>query len=208
MRLPTQFRPIQIQRLTLLFSLLCGLAAGPFAVLYVRVVRWAERNKPSGWQRIVRPIAGLALLGLAASRFPQLLGNGRDVSQLLFAGAIPFSLAAFLLVLKPGAILLCVGSGVPGGLFTPSLTSGALLGAVLGYLWSLALPHVPVGLCAFLGAGAVSVGYHARPAFDNRSDDGTDRERSLVHLAASARGLRAPPSSPVRSNHAPFMTRD
>jgi chloride channel protein, CIC family len=139
----------------LLFAILCGLIAGPFAVLYVRLVRWAELHKPSGWQRIVRPIFGMALLGLIAIRFPELLGNGRDVSQLLYTGAVPFALAASLLVLKPAAIMLCIGSGVPGGLFTPSLTSGALLGSVLGYLSSFAFPHIPAGLCAFLGAGAV-----------------------------------------------------
>ena len=38
-----------------------------------------------------------------------------------------------LLVLKPAATMLCLGSGVPGGLFTPSLALGALLGAVLGH---------------------------------------------------------------------------
>jgi CIC family chloride channel protein len=153
---PTYAIPLyRDSRLTLLFAIVCGLAAGPFAVLYVRLVRWAERNKPSGWHRVLRPVVGLALLGFAACRFPQLLGNGRDVSQLLFAGAVPFALAAFLLALKPGAILLCIASGVPGGLFTPSLTSGALLGSVLGFLWSFAFPEVPVGLCALLGAGAV-----------------------------------------------------
>jgi len=141
--------------LILLFAILCGLAAGPFAVLYVRLVRWAEGHKPSGWQRIVRPMAGLTLLGIAAVRFPELLGNGRDLSQLLFSGATPFVLASMLLVLKPAAIFLCIGSGVPGGLFTPSLTSGALLGGVLGYVWSFAFFPVPVGLCALLGAGAV-----------------------------------------------------
>ncbi|HEY3935933.1 MAG TPA: chloride channel protein [Bryobacteraceae bacterium] len=141
--------------LGLIFAVLCGVAAGPFSVLYVRLVRWAERSKPSGWQRIVRPVLGLALLGLAATRFPQILGNGRDISQLLFIGTVPVGLAALLLMLKPGAILLCIGSGVPGGLFTPSLTSGALLGSVLGYLWSYAFPAVPLGLCGLLGAGAV-----------------------------------------------------
>ena len=42
-----------------------------------------------------------------------------------------------------------------GGLFTPSLTAGAMLGAVLGYAWSWIWPGVPVGLYAVLGAGAV-----------------------------------------------------
>jgi H+/Cl- antiporter ClcA len=60
-----------------------------------------------------------------------------------------------LLVLKPFATILCVRCGAPGGLFTPSLTAGALLGGVLGYVSSWLLPGLPVGLCAVLGAGAV-----------------------------------------------------
>ena len=55
----------------LLFAILCGLVAGPFAVVYVRLVRWAELHKPSGWQRIVRPVFRMALLGLVAIRFPR-----------------------------------------------------------------------------------------------------------------------------------------
>ena len=60
-----------------------------------------------------------------------------------------------LVALKPLAIVLCVRCGAPGGLFTPSLTAGAMLGGVLGYAWSWLWPGVPVGLCAVLGAGAV-----------------------------------------------------
>ena len=137
------------------FAVLCGAGAGLFSVYFVRLITWAERRKPSGWQRIARPLFGLALLGLLAIPFPQLLGNGKDVSQLLYRGAVPGLLAASLFVLKPTVILLCVGCGVPGGLFTPSLTSGALLGSVLGGLCSSVFPSVPLGLCALLGAGAV-----------------------------------------------------
>jgi len=62
-------------------------------------------------------------------RFPEILGNGKDLSQLLFAGQVGLRLLLVLLVLKPLATILCMRSGVPGGLFTPSLTFGALLGA-------------------------------------------------------------------------------
>jgi CIC family chloride channel protein len=48
-----------------------------------------------------------------------------------------------------------VRCGAPGGLFTPSLTIGALLGAVLGHAWGWFWPGVPPGLCALLGAAAV-----------------------------------------------------
>ena len=60
-----------------------------------------------------------------------------------------------LLLLKPVATVLCVRSGAPGGLFTPSLTVGAMLGGVLGQAWVRLWPGVPPGLFALLGAGAV-----------------------------------------------------
>jgi H+/Cl- antiporter ClcA len=50
---------------------------------------------------------------------------------------------------------MCLGSGVPGGLFTPTLALGALLGGVLGYAWGWLWPGVPPGLFAVIGAGAV-----------------------------------------------------
>jgi H+/Cl- antiporter ClcA len=59
-----------------------------------------------------------------------------------------------LLALKPIATALCLGSGAPGGLFTPSLTFGALLGAALGYAWSLLWPGPPMGLFAVIGAAS------------------------------------------------------
>ena len=60
-----------------------------------------------------------------------------------------------LLVLRPLSTILCLGSGVPGGLFTPSLALGALLGGVLGLAWSWIWPGVPPGLYAVVGAAAV-----------------------------------------------------
>ena len=139
----------------LVASILCGVAAGFFSVAYVRLATWAERNKPSDWRRIAVPAIGLGLLGFAALRFPQLLGNGKDVSQLLFNGYVSLGLAASLWILKPAAILLCIRSGVPGGLFTPSLTCGALLGTIIGYGSSWIFPGIPIGLIALIGAGAV-----------------------------------------------------
>jgi H+/Cl- antiporter ClcA len=74
---------------------------------------------------------------------------------LAFTNQVAPLLLLTLLVLKPAATLLCLGSGVPGGLFTPSLTLGALLGGLLGYAWELIWPGVPPGLFAVIGAGAV-----------------------------------------------------
>jgi H+/Cl- antiporter ClcA len=125
------------------------------AILYIRLVRWADKNKPSGWQRFIAPAVVLGFVGVVSIRFPEILGNGKDLSELLFSDQVGVRLLLALLFLRPLATILCMRSGVPGGLFTPSLTFGALLGAALGYAWSALWPGVPLGYFALLGAGAV-----------------------------------------------------
>lgn len=77
------------------------------------------------------------------------------MAQLAFTGQVAPYLLVALLLLKPVATLLCLGGGAPGGLFTPSLAFGALLGGALGLPWSYLWPGVPPGLFAVLGAGAM-----------------------------------------------------
>jgi chloride channel protein, CIC family len=138
-----------------IWALLAGPIAGVASVGYVRAVTWADRNKPQGWKRLAAPVLVLGLLGAVSIPFPQVLGNGKDISQLAFTDQVAPSLFFILFALRPIATVLCVRSGAPGGLFTPSLTVGALLGAVLGHAWSWFWPGVPPGLFALLGAAAV-----------------------------------------------------
>ena len=140
---------------SVMWALLVGPIAGVVSVGYVRMVRWADRRRPHGWRRLTAPVFGLGLLGAVSIWFPQVLGNGRDISQLAFTNQVAPALLLTLLVLKPAATVLCMRSGAPGGLFTPSLTVGALLGGVLGHAWSWLWPGVAPGLFAVLGAGAV-----------------------------------------------------
>jgi H+/Cl- antiporter ClcA len=137
------------------WALLAGPIAGLVSVVYVRSIAWADRNRPKGWRRLVAPTLALGLLGVVSIGFPQLLGNGKDVAQLAFSGEVAPVLLLILLVLKPAATTMCLGSGTPGGLFTPSLALGALLGGVLGDAWSWLWPGVPPGLFAVVGAASV-----------------------------------------------------
>lgn len=137
------------------WTLIAGPIAGVVSVGYVRLIMWADRNKPKGWQRLIAPVLGLGLLGVVSIHFPQLLGNGKDISQLAFAGQVAPTLLLALFVLKLAATALCVRTGAPGGLFTPSLTVGAMLGGALGAAWSWFWPGAPPGLFALLGAGAI-----------------------------------------------------
>jgi H+/Cl- antiporter ClcA len=140
-------------------SLAWGFVAGPaiglVSVGYVRAVAWADAHKPAGWRRILAPIVVLGLLGAASIPFPQLLGNGRDVAEMAFTGQLSPLLLGELLLLRPLATVSCLGSGAPGGLFTPSLAIGAMLGGLLGVPWSWLWPGVSPGLFALAGAAAM-----------------------------------------------------
>jgi CIC family chloride channel protein len=137
------------------WAMVAGPIAGVVSVGYVKLVAWADGHKPKGWRRLVAPVIALGLIGFASIGFPQLLGNGKDIAQLAFDNEVAPMLLLTLLLLRPLSTVLCLGSGVPGGLFTPSLALGALLGGALGLAWSSAWPGVPPGAFAVVGAAAV-----------------------------------------------------
>jgi H+/Cl- antiporter ClcA len=137
------------------WALVAGPIVGLVSVGYVRAVAWADAHKPVSWRRLWAPILVLGLLGAASMPFPQLLGNGRDVAELAFTGQLSPLLLAALLLLRPLATVACLGSGAPGGLFTPSLAIGAMLGGLLGVPWSWLWPGVPPGLFALSGSAAM-----------------------------------------------------
>jgi chloride channel protein, CIC family len=139
----------------ILWSIVAGPLAGLFSVGFVRVIAWADRHKPTGLRRLIAPVIALGVIGALSIPFPQLLGNGKDIAELAFTSQVAPAALVALLVLRPLASVLCLGSGVPGGLFTPSLAAGGLLGGALGVAWSMFWPGTPPGLFAIIGAAAV-----------------------------------------------------
>ena len=139
----------------MVWAILAGPIVGFASVGYVRMIRWVDHNKPKGWHRFIAPTVVMGMVGFVSIWFPQILGNGKDISQLLFTNQVAPLLLLALLALKPAATAFCIRGGIPGGLFTPSLTAGALLGAFLGHAWGWIWPGVSPGLFALLGAGAV-----------------------------------------------------
>jgi H+/Cl- antiporter ClcA len=143
----------------LVWSVLFGLLAGVVSVGYVRLIGRARRAKPTGPARLWLPLVVFAGLGLAAILFPELLGNGRNVVQQAIDSRLSVLLFAGLLLLRPLATAACLRTGAPGGLFTPTLTFGALLGGLAGrgwaIVWPAAVPGSSLGAYAVVGAGAI-----------------------------------------------------
>lgn len=139
----------------IVFALVFGPIAGIASTLFVKLIIRAEGMRPRRGIAMAAPLFVFVILGFASIQFPQLLGNGKGVTQLAFVGRIGLPLLAILVLLKPLATSACLASGAPGGLFTPSLTLGAVLGGMSGHIWSVFWPGSTPGSYAVLGGAAV-----------------------------------------------------
>jgi CIC family chloride channel protein len=139
----------------IVWAVLLGPIAGVAAIGWIRLIARAHALRPSGWQRLAAPIVVFTALGTLAIAYPQLLGNGKPVVQLALVAKLSVALLAVLLVLKPLVTAACLGSGAPGGLFTPTLAYGVLLGGLLGEGWAQIWPGAPLGGYAIIGGAAV-----------------------------------------------------
>jgi len=145
----------------ILLSLAFGPILGLFSALFIRVINLvalAFGRISRNWAKWI-PIAAMAAVGTGAIWLPQLLGNGYDAVDQALLGQLALSLAIILPLAKLLAIAVTSSVGVPGGLFTPTLFYGALLGSALGQLAQMLWPGVaPPGAYALLGMGAALAG--------------------------------------------------
>jgi H+/Cl- antiporter ClcA len=138
----------------MVWALLAGPIIGFAGVGWVGLVRRAAALRPTGTGRYWVPLVAFMALAAVSLKYPQLLGNGKGLVQLGALGELSLGLMVVLLALKPLATAACLGSGSPGGLFTPTLTIGVLLAGILGTLWNHLWPGSPVGSYAVIGGGA------------------------------------------------------
>ncbi len=139
----------------IVWAVIVGPIAGLAAIGWIHLIARAHALRPSGWQRLAAPVVVFVALGALAIAYPQLLGNGKPVVQLALVAQLSVALLAVLLVLKPLVTAACLGSGAPGGLFTPTLAYGVLLGGLLGEGWAQIWPGAPLGGYAIIGGAAV-----------------------------------------------------
>jgi H+/Cl- antiporter ClcA len=139
----------------LVWALVAGPLIGVISSGYIRLIGWVSHHQAGGRFALFAPVVAFGILGVIAFAYPQLLGNGKDIAHDAFVGADGFALLLALFALKPLVTALCLGSGASGGLFTPTLSTGAVLGGAAGIAWSLAWPGSPAGAYALVGAAAM-----------------------------------------------------
>jgi H+/Cl- antiporter ClcA len=137
------------------WAVLVGPVIGVLATGYIRLIGWVSHHRVDGRWAILASVVSFGVLGLIGLAYPQLFGNGVDIAHDAFLGKGGFVLLLALLALKPLVTALCLGGGASGGLFTPVLSTGAVLGGFLGLAWSHLWPGAPLGAYAMIGAAAM-----------------------------------------------------
>ncbi len=168
--------------LTILFYLLLGLVAALVGVGFIRMLSWFE-DAFDNWKfpLALKPAIGALLLGLLGvcylqftntsfnnptefqlgmpliENIPHVYGPGFTFIEEALHGKTSFWILALLIVLKPLATSLTLGSGNSGGVFAPSLFIGAMLGGAMGELFAMWNPVLagPPGAYALVGMAAV-----------------------------------------------------
>jgi len=147
--------PLRLTWSVLAFSVLIGPVTGLAAHGFDTVMTWARARSPRSWPILPATVLTFTALGAVAILYPELLGNGKGPTELALTGTIGLAAAATITLLKPLATAACLRSGATGGLLTPSLATGALLGVTAGHLWQDLWPGSQLGAFAFIAAGAM-----------------------------------------------------
>lgn len=148
----------------ILLDIALGIGIGCVSVAFIHI--FSGLGDLFRWLRPierVKPVAAMLIIGLVGMRFPAILGNGYDAVNHVLRGeeSFPIYLLLLLPVLKILATAVCRTGSVPGGLFTPSLFVGALLGMAFGTMvnWAFGEGNVAKpGAYALVGMGAILAG--------------------------------------------------
>ncbi len=150
----------------MLLGLVCGLVAS--ALMYA--VFFAEDGanmvqERVGLPRWLRPMVAGAMLGGIAIYFPHIIGVGYETTFAALNGELLLHEAVVFTILKVVAVAITLGGRMGGGVFSPSLMIGALVGLAFGIVATGLVPEYSGAstVYALAGMGAVSAAVLGAP---------------------------------------------
>jgi chloride channel protein, CIC family len=157
---PVSPHPVFIGAAGLAGCMVAGVAAGALSALLTLGVYATEdlfKKLPIHW--MWWPAIGGLFVGIGGLIFPQALGVGYDTIAMLLQGDAAFKILLGVLLVKSAIWMISLGSGTSGGVLAPLLMMGAALGGIEG----LFLPHFGAGFWALVGMGAILGGTMRSP---------------------------------------------
>jgi CIC family chloride channel protein len=143
-----------------------GIIAGLVAMAFMKSIMLS--NSLAGRLPVpdyLRPAVGGALIGLIAIWFPQVLGVGYGATEAAVMGSFTLILLLCVCLAKILATAISIGFGFGGGVFSPSLVIGAMLGGAYGMVFTGLFPDLSTGIGAYtiLGMGAMAAAVLGAP---------------------------------------------
>ena len=157
---PVGAHPVFIGPRGLVGCIIAGLAAGALSALLTLGVYAAEdlfKKLPIHW--MWWPAIGGVFVGVGGLIFPQALGVGYDTIGMLLQGNAPIKIFAGVLLVKSAIWMISLGSGTSGGVLAPLL----MMGAALGGVETIFLPHFGLGFWPLVSMGAILGGTMRSP---------------------------------------------
>ena len=161
--------------------LILGLAAALVGVMFIRMLNYAE-DVFDTWKfpQLFKPAAGGLLIGVVGliymnlpnltfpagsaahgggltTPIPHMYGAGFPFIQAAIQGQSTLWILLALIILKPLVTSFTLGSGNSGGVFAPSLFTGAVLGGAMGHIFESLFPSLGTNTGAFALVGMAAL---------------------------------------------------
>ena len=150
--------------------LILGMLSGLLAVVMMRSVFLADDVgnhvcKRFRIPRFIRPAVAGLLLGVLALGFPHIIGVGYETTSAALTGQILWHEAVVFCAIKVAAVAITMGGRMGGGIFSPSIMVGALLGLAFGLTATATFPNVSGSETSYAlaGMGAVAAAVLGAP---------------------------------------------
>jgi chloride channel protein, CIC family len=144
-----------------------GIIGGGASLLFLKWLAYARPRiqKWPSWTQYFQPAAAGLVIGFIGIRLPQVMGAGYSVIDQALHGQFSWKLLLVLAALKIFATGLSFLSGVPGGMFAPTLFIGAMLGGAVSNIEHHFFPSLTgtVGTYALVGMGVFFAGFLRTP---------------------------------------------
>lgn len=149
------------------YYLLLGMICGVVSLYFSRMVRRTEQIMEDLGDQYLRILYGGAFLGFMVFFFPPIYGEGYETLNTLIEGnsaqildkspffsvienpAMILVFLTLIVLIKPIASAVTLGSGGSGGIFAPSLYVGGIVGFLFAYSKNMLGFHIPLPIAHF-----------------------------------------------------------
>jgi CIC family chloride channel protein len=144
-----------------------GVVGGVLSAGFIHVIEVVRRRLERLPHRteLLQALCGGICVGVAGLWLPEVMGAGYDAIDSALHGRFRWELLLILAGIKLLVTLICFVTGIPGGMFAPTLFVGAMLGGGLGGLARHYWAHAasPVSAYVLVGMGTFFAGVFRAP---------------------------------------------